>query len=133
MEVRRLCARKEEIYARLIGNHKPPVVPGVPMFLDTLVKHNVSRFSSLQSMQDACPMWLLHINMRYAGCAMPPVRAKARYAPTSGIATSHQRDLMHCVRWSVLHHTWYDFYMAGAGWSGVSCACVMAEASLEAT
>ena len=42
MEVRRLCARKEEIYAKLIGNHKPPVVPGVPMFLETLVKHNVS-------------------------------------------------------------------------------------------
>lgn len=41
MEVRRLCARKEEIYAKLLGNHKPPVVPGVPMFLETLVKHNV--------------------------------------------------------------------------------------------
>ena len=41
MEVRRLCARKEEIYGKLLGNHKPPVVPGVPMFLETLVKHNV--------------------------------------------------------------------------------------------
>lgn len=47
MEVRRLCARKEEIYAKLIGNHKPPVVPGVPMFLETLVKHNVSRMLML--------------------------------------------------------------------------------------
>ena len=42
MEVRRLCARKEELYAALAGNHKPPVVPGVPLFLETLVKHNVS-------------------------------------------------------------------------------------------
>ncbi|CAL8466503.1 g6039 [Coccomyxa elongata] len=41
MEVRRLCARKEELYAALAGNHKPPVVPGVPLFLETLVKHNV--------------------------------------------------------------------------------------------
>ena len=66
MEVRRLCARKEEIYAKLIGNHKPPVVPGVPVFLDTLVKHNVSPFTSLPSMQDACPIWLLLVTMRYA-------------------------------------------------------------------
>ena len=41
MEVRRLCGRKEELYGKLIGNHHPPVVPGVPLFLDTLVKHNV--------------------------------------------------------------------------------------------
>ena len=41
MEVRRLCSRKEELYSKLIGNHHPPVVPGVPLFLDTLVKHNV--------------------------------------------------------------------------------------------
>ena len=47
MEVRRLCASKEEIYAKLIGNHKPPVVPGVPTFLETLVKHNVSTLQCL--------------------------------------------------------------------------------------
>ena len=41
VEVRRLCARKEELYSALAGNHQPPVVPGVPLFLDTLVKHNV--------------------------------------------------------------------------------------------
>lgn len=41
LEVRRLCVRKEELYAALAGNHKPPVVPGVPLFLETLVKHNV--------------------------------------------------------------------------------------------
>ena len=41
VEVRRLCGRKQELYAGLLGNHYPPVVPGVPLFLDTLVKHNV--------------------------------------------------------------------------------------------
>lgn len=47
MEVRRLCGCKEELYSKLIGNHHPPVVPGVPLFLDTLVKHNVRARPSL--------------------------------------------------------------------------------------
>ena len=47
MEVRRLCGCKEELYSKLIGNHHPPVVPGVPLFLDTLVKHNVRPSPSL--------------------------------------------------------------------------------------
>lgn len=49
MEVRRLCARKEELYAKLLGNHQPPVVPGVPLFLDNLVKHNVRRNFDMQA------------------------------------------------------------------------------------
>ena len=53
MEVRRLCARKEEIYAKLIGNHKPPVVPGVPTFLETLVKHNVSTLLRLSCLEES--------------------------------------------------------------------------------
>ena len=44
MEVRRLSAHKEELYSKLAGNHMPPVVPGVPLFLETLLKHNVSCF-----------------------------------------------------------------------------------------
>ena len=62
MEVRRLCTRKEELYAALAGNHKPPVVPGVPLFLETLVKHNVSlsglpQASSCNSLHGRC-RWL---------------------------------------------------------------------------
>ncbi len=55
VEVRRLCARKEELYAGLLGNHYPPVVPGVPVFLDTLLKHNVRRRSpTTMPAQDFC-------------------------------------------------------------------------------
>ena len=38
-------------------------------------------FSLTASTQDACPMWLLQSDMRYAGCAMPSVRPGLWYAP----------------------------------------------------
>lgn len=98
MEVRRLCARKEEIYAKLIGNHKPPVVPGVPMFLDTLVKHNVSRSPSLppRRMHVQCGFSRMICGMLDVQCLLYALSCSMH--PTSCIATIHQRDLMQHVR-----------------------------------
>jgi hypothetical protein len=41
MEVRRLSAKKEEIYQGLLGSGPPIVAEGVRSFLDTLSKNNV--------------------------------------------------------------------------------------------
>jgi hypothetical protein len=49
MEVRRLCARKEEIYRDLLGDSLPVVPPGTRSLLDTLSKQNVRARSPLQS------------------------------------------------------------------------------------
>jgi len=38
-EVRHLAARKEELYRALLGEHGPPVAPGVKLLLETLTKH----------------------------------------------------------------------------------------------
>ncbi|KAK9819089.1 hypothetical protein WJX81_002466 [Elliptochloris bilobata] len=40
-EVRHLAARKEELYRALLGEHSPPVAPGVKLLLETLTKHQV--------------------------------------------------------------------------------------------
>ena len=38
-EVRHLAQRKEELYRALLGEHSPPVAPGVKLLLETLTKH----------------------------------------------------------------------------------------------
>jgi hypothetical protein len=52
MEVRRLCARKEELFRELRGDAAPAMPPGTEGLLQLLDKHNVSGCS-------AVPQWLL--------------------------------------------------------------------------
>lgn len=51
-------------------------------------------FPLTASTQDACPMRLLQNDMRYAGCAMPPVRPELQYAP----------HILHCHHSSTRPH-----------------------------
>lgn len=43
MEVRRLCARKEELFRELRGDAAPAMPPGTDPLLRLLEKHNVCR------------------------------------------------------------------------------------------
>ena len=43
-EVRHLAQRKEELYRALLGEHSPPVAPGVKLLLETLTKHQARLF-----------------------------------------------------------------------------------------
>lgn len=43
MEVRRLCARKEELFRELRGDAAPAMPPGTLALLDLLAKHNVCK------------------------------------------------------------------------------------------
>ena len=44
-EVRHLAQRKEELYRALLGEHSPPVAPGVKLLLETLTKHQVRLYA----------------------------------------------------------------------------------------
>jgi hypothetical protein len=46
MEVRRLCARKEEVFRELRGDAAPAMPPGTDPLLRLLEKHNVRAFSA---------------------------------------------------------------------------------------
>ncbi len=46
MEVRRLCARKEELFRKLRGDAAPVMPPGTLALLDLLAKHNVCKHIS---------------------------------------------------------------------------------------
>ena len=48
-EVRHLAQRKEELYRALLGEHSPPVAPGIKLLLETLTKHQARLFPSLLS------------------------------------------------------------------------------------
>ena len=50
MEVRRLTARKEEIYRQLLGERTPLVPAGARQLIDVLGKHQVSWLPCLVSM-----------------------------------------------------------------------------------
>ena len=45
-EVRHLAQRKEELYRALLGEHSPPVAPGVKLLLETLTKHQARLFTT---------------------------------------------------------------------------------------
>lgn len=50
-EVRHLALRKEELYRALLGEHSPPVAPGVKLLLETLTKHQARLVLLLGSWQ----------------------------------------------------------------------------------
>ena len=55
MEVRRLTARKEEIYRDLLGERIPLVPAGARQLIDVLGKHQVRQYHSPANL--SAPMW----------------------------------------------------------------------------
>lgn len=57
MEVRRLCARKEELFRELQGDAAPAMPPGTNSLLQLLAKHDVSCFASLYGIEWQSEQW----------------------------------------------------------------------------